>query len=495
VAVIALLAVFAVVPRDSHSTSHSTSHSGLAKPTLTVESATIGHPIPAGFVGLSMEFRGLEEYVGQDPHALNPAFVALLRDIAPNQRRVLRIGGDSTDWTWWPVSGTRQPPGVKYSLTTNWMDVAHALASTLGARLILGVNLEADNRTVASAEGRAMVARVGRNAIDALEIGNEPELYGSFGWYKGINGQQVPGRPPGYSEPDFVHDFSSFASTMPNVALAGPSSGSAAWLASLGSFLRSEPRVRLATVHAYPLKHCGHFARVSIGQLLSDQASHGLAQTLAPYVALASAHHAPLRVDEMNAITCGGQRGVSNAFVSSLWAVDTLFELARTGVYGVDIQTVPNTINEVVGATQTGGTWQVRVHPEYYGLIMFAQAAPAGARLLRLSNPAPAGVKVWGTRGPDGHIRVVVINKHAQAAAVVKLRIAGAHGTATVEQLRAPSPGATSGVTLGGQTFGATSSTGELAGRSTDTALGQTGGNYVLSLPAASASLLTVPTG
>jgi hypothetical protein len=488
VGVIAVLAVFAVVPRVSHSSS-----TRLAKPTLTVESATIGDPLPAGFVGLSMEFRGLEDYVGSDPHALNLAFLQLLRYIAPNQRRVLRVGGDSTDWSWYPVAGTRQPPGVKYSLNPNWMNVAHAVSTALDMRMILGINLEADNRTVAAGEGRAMVNRLGRSAIDALEIGNEPELYASFGWYKSASGRQVPGRPPGYTEADFFRDFSGFSRVLPSVGLAGPSSGSATWLAELGAFLRAEPRAHLATVHAYPLKHCGQNAHVSLSQVLSDQASAGLARTISPYVRVAAARHIPLRVDEMNAVTCGGQRGVSNSFAAALWALDTLFELAKTGAYGVNIQTVPNTINEVVGATQTGGTWRVRVHPEFYGLMMFAQAAPAGSHLLRLSNSAPAGVKVWGTRGPDGHIRVVVINKHVSTTETVKLRIAGTHGVAMVEQLRASGAGALSGVTLGGQSFGATSTTGELAGTSTDTTLGQSGGNYVVSVPGASATLLTIP--
>ena len=41
------------------------------------------------------------------------------------------------------------------------------------------------------------------------------------------------------------------------------------------------------------------------------------------------------------------------------------------------------------------------MHPEYYGLLMFAQAFPPGARLLPVS--APAGpVKVWATEAPTG---------------------------------------------------------------------------------------------
>ena len=156
---------------------------------------------------------------------------------------MLRVGGDSTDWTWWPVPHMRKPPGIRFTLTPRWMSVAHALASDLDAQLILGINLEADSRRLADAEAKALIARVGRPAIDALEIGNEPELYGSFGWYRTASGQEITGRPHGYDESDFFHEFSSFSRSLPRAPVAGPSSGSLTWLAELGTFLRDDPRV------------------------------------------------------------------------------------------------------------------------------------------------------------------------------------------------------------------------------------------------------------
>ncbi len=252
----------------------------------------------------------------------------------------------------------------------------------------------------------------------ALELGNEPELYGSFGWYRSAAGSPVPGRPRDYDPAAFERDYSSFAPRLPDVRLAGPSSGAPTWLAKLGAFLDAEPRVRLVTVHAYPLKHCTKSKVVTIPQLLSEQSSRGLAASVAPYVAVATAHHDPLRVDEMNGISCGGTRGVSDTFASALWVLDALFEMARTGVTGVNIHTVPNGINEILGPDDTGGVQRMRVHPEYYGMMMFAQAAPAGSHLLRLGTATPPGVKVWATRASDGVIHVVVINKRLAKSAV-----------------------------------------------------------------------------
>lgn len=459
---------------------------------LTVESGGAGPVIPPGFAGLSMEFRGLAAYAGTDPRAVDPAFLQLIRDISPAQRPVLRIGGDSTDWTWWPVPHMARPPGVKYDLTPTFMSVTRSLARTLRARLILGVNLEADSQRVARAEATAMIDRIGAGAIDALEIGNEPELYSSFGWYRSATGKQVPGRPPSWNLRTFIGDFSRLARALPRAPLAGPSGGGSSWLPFLGTFLGSEPAVRLATLHAYPLKHCVPSQIVTSGQLLADSSSRGLAAYLGPYVAMAHRRGVPARVDEINAVSCGGQRGVSDTFGSALWSLDALFELVRAGVGGVNFHTVPGTINEILGPSFSGGHWRISVHPEYYGLVMFAQAAPAGARLLRISGTATVGVKTWATLAPDRALRVTLINKHLRRTETVHLQVPARYASANVEQLRAPSVGARDRITLGGQSFGPDTTTGRLTGPSQTPTLLPAKGTYVVRLPPASATLLTL---
>jgi len=195
----------------------------------------------------------------------------------------------------------------------------------------------------------------------------------------------------------------------------------------------------------------------------------------------------------MNGISCGGYRGVSDTFTSALWVLDTLFELSRAGVAGVNVNTVPGSINEILGPEGTGSDERIRVHPEYYGMMMFAQAAPAGSRLLKLGTKTPHGVKVWATRARDGLIHVVVINKRPSGSQFLRLRVAGAHGAAAVEQLRAPSVRSTGGVTIGGQTFGAETTTGVLAGPAEHHTVPSSGGGYPVTVPAASATMLTIP--
>jgi hypothetical protein len=462
---------------------------------LTVGSQTTGRPIPAGFLGLSFEYTAVEGYAGTDPRAVNPVLVQLIRQLSPNQAPNLRIGGDTTDWTWWPVAGVARPGGIRYSLGPTWARVTAALAHALGAQLILGINLEANSQTIAAAEARGIASAVGRSTIQALELGNEPELYGSFSWYRLPNGQHVTGRPPSYDFAAFQGDFSRISGALPSFALAGPATGAPKWLPTLGQFLPAQPRVQVATLHRYPLQLCFMPAASpmypSVAHMLSPAASQGLADSVASLVGVAHARHVALRIDEMNSVSCGGAPGISNAFVSALWALDAVFQMARVGVDGVNMHTFPSAMYRLFSFTRRHGRWHGYVAPEYYGLEMFAQAAPPGSRLLSLSG-ALGNVRSWATRAPDGTLHVVLINDYTAQSRTVAVRIAGASGAATLEWLRGKGITARTGTTLGGQTFGTDTTTGVLSGRSTIATVAPAQGAYVVQLPRASAAMLTI---
>jgi hypothetical protein len=455
--------------------------------TVTVTSTPTGSAIPSGFLGISTEVQDLEAYAGTNPRSVNPAFLALLGAIAPGQRPVLRIGGDSTDWSWYPVPGHPTPKGVTYTIKSRWLQVARATAQDLNGKLIVGVNLEADSTSDAVGEADAMVHTIGRSYIDALEIGNEPELYHHFAWYHTRSGRQVLGRPASWSLPIYRAEFSTFANAMPRVPIAGPVSGIGLWLDQLGTFLNDEPKVSVVTMHAYPLKHCTPSHVVTIPEVLANSASDGFVSEVTPYVRIAQAHHKPIRIDEVNAISCGGTAGVSDSFASALWMENTLFGLAHTGVGGVNVHMTPGAINAILNPVRGA----ITVQPEYYAMIMFAQAAPPGSHIVRLRADLPADEQAWATRDASATTRVVLINKSGSAATDTALRVPGAAGAATVEALRARSLASTEGVTLGGQTFGRATTSGELADAEQQTTVLPVDGRYRVRLPAASVELLT----
>jgi hypothetical protein len=73
------------------------------------------------------------------------------------------------------------------------------------------------------------------------------------------------------------------------------------------------------------------------------------------------------------------------------------------------------------------------------------------------------------------------------------VRAAGATGAATLEYLRAPGVTAKTGVTIGGQSFGTATTTGLLSGHSSAVAVTAAHGAYVVTMPPASAAMLTLP--
>jgi hypothetical protein len=169
--------------------------------------------------------------------------------------------------------------------------------------------------------------------------------------------------------------------------------------------------------------------------------------------------------------------------------LDTLFNFAGVGVDSINVHTLPGAAYELFTISHRKNVWQAFVHPEYYAMLMFAQAFPPGAQLLNVSEPS-GPVKIWATRAPDGRTRVVIINKDPDNVQTVQVSVPGSGGLASLDWLRAPSVLSTSGVTLGSQSFGAATRSGLLQPAQT-APITAVGGTYSVQLPAASAVMLT----
>ncbi len=478
----------------------STASGGAPIVQAVVGPSAAGNPMPAGFVGLSLEYTALQSYAGSDPGAINPVFVALVRGLAPSGSPVLRIGGDSTDRTWWPVPGMQAPAGTQFTLSANWLAVMHALAAQLGARVIPGINMAADSPSLAAAEASALLSGIGIQYVEALELGNEPDRYTNVPLIGSGADASVFPRAPGYEPQQYIAEFAQLSAALPAAPLAGPAFSSPEWLPYLMHFMASTPNVAVVTYHTYPLSACGGNAGKptfpSIPNLLADSASQGLAAQVAPYAWIAHAVGAQFRVDELNSVSCEGEPGVSDTFASALWMLDTLFNLAAAGVDGVNVHTLPGSDYQPFSFTDTNDQWTATVYPVYYGMLAFTQAFPPGARLLAVS--APGGpVKVWATRSANGELHFAVINQSPATAAVVRIEL---HGISTPtpgqpltsEPLQAPSLGSTSGISLGGESFSANTTFGFLPSNPQPALIARApGGYYSVRLPAASAVVLT----
>ncbi|HET9094554.1 MAG TPA: hypothetical protein VFN36_05655 [Solirubrobacteraceae bacterium] len=460
----------------------------VAPPSLTVGGQTVGPPVPAGFVGLATEYWNVEQEVGTDPTRPDRAFEQALLNLAPEGGFNLRIGGDSTDWSWWPIPGMKQPPWVRFTITPTWAAVTARLAADLHAHVIVGLNMEAGNVRIDQAEVRGIGHALSRQPL-TFELGNEPELYSHFPFYHTPAGIAVRGRPKTYTLLDMASQWNQLAAGLPGVRLAGPGYTSLASLPYVNAFLTDSHRLGLLTVHTYPLRstRCAA-ARPQDSELFTPPSLQGLASGLAAWESLARRHGIGLRVDEMNSITCGGQPGVTNTLGPALWALNILPLYAQAGINGVNIQSRPFTAQNLIQTTDTSAGWRVRVQPEYYGLLAFAQLTPPGSRMLR-TGALPNGLYAWADRTPQGQMHVVITNV-GPAPRRVSLR--GGAGPGSVETLTGGAGGlaATGGVRLGGRAL--SEQTGQLDGPAVTQTVSPHAGVYTVTVAPASATVLTV---
>ena len=458
---------------------------------VTVGSLDAGPPIRAGFVGITTEYWDMFKEVGTNPSQPDVPFEQVLENLAPDGGFDLRIGGDTSDWTWWPVPGMARPPWARWTLTPTWMAVAQKLLEDLHAHLIAGINMEADNATVAATEVAAIQSGIGPTVPTTFELGNEPELYPKWPFYITKTKQTVFGRPANYSFPQITSEWDSLASYLGHVRLAGVGYSSFRALPYVRQFLLASPNLSLLTMHTYALtpQNCQKGGELRESSLFDLNSLQNLAARVGAWAALGTAHRVSLRVDEINAVTCGGLPDFSNTMGPALWALNILPLYAQTGITGVNFETRPNTAQNLIQPTATSTGWQVTVQPEYYGMLAFAQLTPPGSRILSIT-PMPNGLFAWAVETPTHTVNIVVTNTTSHARRVA-IQVAGVKGPANTETLT-DSTGkltATAGVTLGGQTI--SPQTGQLTGTQARTQVAQRKGVYDITVRPASATILS----
>ena len=460
---------------------------------LTVGRAYAGPPIRAGFVGITTEFWDIPKEVGLDPGQADVAFEQVLKNLAPDGGFDLRIGGDTTDWTWWPVPGMAHPLWARWTLTPAWMAVTQKLLEDVRAHLIIGINMEADNPVVAAAEVQAIQSGIGPTVPTTFELGNEPELYSKWPFYVIKSSKQtVFGRPRSYSFSQITSDWDQLAAGLGPIRLAGVGYSSFRALPHVEQFLHASRDLSLLTLHTYALtpQNCQQGGQLQESWLFDSGSLQSLASAVGEWAAVGRQNKIAVRVDEMNAVTCGGLANFSDTMGPSLWALNVLPLYAQTSVTGVNFEIRPNTAQNLIQTTATASGWEVTVQPEYYGMLAFAHLTPPGSRMLSVSA-LPSGLLGWAVQTPEHTVNIVVTNITGRAHRVA-IKAAGSKGPAVMEALESSAGGlaATTGVTLGGQTI--SPQTGQLTGTQVNSQVMPHEGIYSVSVAPDSATILSV---
>jgi hypothetical protein len=451
---------------------------GTAIASMQINPAGTTQVIPSNFLSIAQDLSETTTIVGTSSSNMNTIYEQLLKNILQygNGPLLIRLLADGN-----------------YLSSTNANDLSalSQLNTDLGAQYIVGVDFVDDDLSTATEEASLLAAGLPGAALQGFETGNEPDGYEA-----------------NYSA--YLTEYQQFAPAIiaasGGVRMAAPVwAGYASFMPNLNSFISTEAStLAIVDLHYYPGSDCNGGTEPA-DFLLTDAAVNSDSWPTSPvgiqqYLPTAQGAGIPVRIGELNSISCGGQAGVSNSFSSALWAMDIAFSYANEGAGGINFfapgstnTTHPYTPFDFTYTVNSNGTqnYSVRdINPLYYGMMMFAQTVRNGAHLLPVPLTTTANIKAWTTIDANRTIRLLLLNKDQAASGPVSIALNG-YGQATVTRLLAPSYSSITGVTLGGQTFDG-SGDGTPQGTAYTETIQPNAGTYTVALPSVSAALVTI---
>ena len=317
---------------------------------------------------------------------------------------VMRIGGNTSDETFWTSAGETPPSWSIATITPADLTALNTLAKASGWKVILGVNLKQYDPARAADEAEHAVNALG-SSLQAIEIGNEPDLY--------------------LSSSDYFTEFQAYVSAIEAAAPGTPIEGADTASAPNGSFQTAfaaneaalaKPNIVELTSHYYPLSACGGTAP-TIPELLGLSAHNAETSIADEAVAAAATIGVPAVLDEGNSVVCEGQDGVSNVYASARWEIDDQLLTAREGVSGdyehgtvvecgsaKPLYMYYTPLCAPTAADATAG--DLAAQPEYYGLAAVHEIGTGD--FLDVTNPDYANVHAYAIRHANGTVTVVL---------------------------------------------------------------------------------------
>ena len=437
----------------------------------TVNPAAPGTAFPPYFIGFSLPQVTLEELAGTGATTY-PSFINLLANLqqyvgSPSIRSGLPTG-----------TATELGPLTNAATFT-------ANGVTTKPSYILGTSATYDPGAAAAGLAQA-IAQVGSAQIQGVELDNEPDLDVRNGY-----------RPANWTYTDWLMETAGYQTTLapyltaPQLVVSAESGRT--WDPGIPALMTQlSGQLSTFTAHLYALEACD--TTPTIPQLMQDLST---ARYFSRYGALVKTlYPVPVRVGEVNTVACGGFAGVSDTMAAALWVVDMAFESKAGGAAGFNLHS-NGTISAGplpydIGYSNHGS---LSVYAPFYGVLFLAQAIQNGASPLPVAITQTAGnVKVWATLDAAGTVRVVVLEKDLDGPAqskTVALNLGSYGKPGTLTTLTAPSLSATSGITIGGQTFDGTSN-GELTGPAVSAQVIPVNGVYTITVTDGTAAMLTV---
>jgi len=406
--------------------------------TVTVDPSTTLGTIGADFAGFSYE----------KTHIMNGSFTSNNLNMIGLYKLLgspmLRIGANDVERCKWVGTGTApsQPNGQPFNtkITTGGVDQFCGFLAAAGSKAIYGVNFQLGDVTASSAEA-AYVMGACPSSIVGIEIGNEPDKFGSWA--------------------DQTTDYEKFAAAItatPGALLVGPACTSKADVTYTAPFadtiaVQYPGKLALLAQHSYVAAASTSGCSVPNLQITTTL----LTDIFDTIEAAATKNNLPgWRMDENNTCSGHGQQGVSDTFISALWAIDYMFEVAKRGGSGINFHNGETGMDGPVPfyyepIKENGGV-VVQVQPEYYGMLLFTQAG-VGSMVSTTVTTSAQNFTAWSVKA-DGFTSVVLNNRNASSDVSATINLGSAASSASAIYLQATPAGsltaAAGNVTLAG---------------------------------------------
>ncbi|HXP98864.1 MAG TPA: hypothetical protein VN845_02220 [Solirubrobacteraceae bacterium] len=418
--------------------------------TLAIDHAAPGRPVSQRFLGLSFEVQALAQ-LGQDAYSGN--LVRLLRSLGPG---MLRFGGITADENVaWVDSQTPRPAWATSTIGPAQMSALGVLAHRSGWQVLLTVGM-AHYEPQAAAREVAEARRALGPYLAAVEIGNEPNAYGSHGF------REPPWLAQGYEEQVSNYREAIDALT-PGVPIAGPDVSGAGAFAEWGDEEALAQKPVLLTGHHYPLG-CAQIPAPSIETLLSAAIRGAAATSLNTYLTVANLYGIPMRIDEANTVSCGGVEGISDTFASALWATGYITQAMAAGAAGINLQGNPT---NCIGYTPlcapdptAAAEGALSAEPEWYALLLAKSLIGYRPLATTISAEGSPNLVAAAFSGPGRSLKVMLADDEPPGATPLEVRfeVGAGMGAAEVLRLTAPAQNATNGMLLAGRAVAANGS-------------------------------------
>jgi hypothetical protein len=406
--------------------------------TVTVDLGTTFGTIGSDFIGFSYEKTHI---MNGSLTSNNTNMIALYKLLGSP---MVRVGANDVERCAWAGTGPgpSQPNGQPFALkiTSGGVDQFCGFLAATGSKAIYGVNFQLDNVTASSAEAAYVLGKC-PSSIVGIEIGNEPDKFGTW------DQQQS--------------DYESFADAIlatPGAVLVGPACTSKSDVLYAAPFADSiaaayPGKLALLSQHAYVAA-----AGSSDCSVPNLQITTTLLTDIFDTIQAAATKNtlAAWRMDENNTCSGHGQQGVSDTFIAALWAIDYMFEVAKRGGSGANFHGSENGMDGTVPfyyePMKEDQGMVVQVQPEYYGLLLFAEAGVGP--MVSTTVTTSAQNFTGGAIKANGFTSVVLNNRDNSGAVTATVDLGSAVSSASAIYLEATPAGsltaAAGNVTLAG---------------------------------------------